>query len=271
MTLLVFDIGGTNLRVGIARAGRLSPKLTICPTPRSWAQALQSLRQSASELRSGTKIDLVVGGLPGVIASDRQRLLACPARPAWVDQRPAADLRRMFRCRVELQNDAVLGALGEATTGAGRGYRVVAYIAVGTGVGGARVVSQRVDAVAAGFEPGHHLVRGSRRWTTLVDGAHLHRRYGARWPRITPAAWRRVANDVAIGLVNTITFWSPDIIVLGGSVVLKGRLPLAYLRRQVAAKLQVVPRVPPIVKADLGDAAALVGAVAYAASLAQKR
>lgn len=59
-----------------------------------------------------------------------------------------------------LANDADLVGLGEAVYGAGKGYKVVAYFTVSTGVGGARIVNKRIDKGVFSFEPGWQYVYG---------------------------------------------------------------------------------------------------------------
>ena len=58
---------------------------------------------------------------------------------------------------VVLDNDANAGALGEYTSGAGRGSRNMFYVTIGTGIGGALILEGRLWRGASGFagEFGH--------------------------------------------------------------------------------------------------------------------
>ena len=57
-----------------------------------------------------------------------------------------------------LANDSDLDGLGEATVGAGKGFNIVAYITVSTGIGGVRIVGGKIDVSTYGFEPGHQII-----------------------------------------------------------------------------------------------------------------
>lgn len=271
MSAVVFDIGGTTMRVGWASHGKLSPRVMLCPTPRTWSATKKKLLQTAQQLHPGQKPSQVIGGFPGVISQDRRRLAAVPMRPRWVTEPIVADLARLFHAPAVIENDAVLAGISEARHGAGRGYRVVAYLTFGTGVGGARIVDGQLPVVHQGFEPGHYRLPGGKTFSQLVGGDALQRQYGARWPKGSPAIWGSITETMATGIVTTILFWAPEMVVIGGSVALKGHVFWPRLRQAVKKKLVVVPRVPPIVRAQNGDLAGLIGAVAYAASLAKKR
>lgn len=261
MNSIVVDCGATNLRVGLSTDGHQVKRFFKYPTPTTWPRTLTMLRQSISDLAVPGRIRRVIVGLPALLDPKHETVLGIPSRRSWIGRPIRRDLEHLFRAPVRLENDAALGALGEALAGAGRGYHVVAYIAVGTGIGGACVVNGRLGTVRFGYEPGHHLLDAGQTFETLVGGRALQRRFGTDWKKVTAADWKWVARQLAVGLVNVVDFWSPDIIVLGGSVALKGKIPLRYLRRQVAKRLVVIPRSPRIVKAKLGDQAGLYGAL----------
>ena len=178
------------------------------------------------------------------------------------------ELERMFSAPVYLENDAALAGLGEAVKGAGRGYDIVAYMTVSTGVGGARIVNGAIDRNAMGFEIGHQIINYDGEARTLeeyVSGSGFMHRFGKLPQDITdPATWEEAARLLAVGLRNTIVHWSPDVLVLGGPIVLQSRLPFERLREEIQQSVkEVFPTTPEIKKAELGDSAGLYGALEY--------
>ena len=163
------------------------------------------------------------------------------------------------------------GALGWSVFGAGEGKRIVAYLAVGTGVGGARVVDQKIDENFLGFEPGHQIIQitssksqepsSSRTLEELVGGRNLEKKYGKKADEIQdPWVWEEVSGYLAAGVVNTILMWSPDIVILGGAVIKS--LGWDFLVQEVSKHLRVYPWVPPIVRGKLENRAGLYGGLA---------
>ena len=81
--------------------------------------------------------------------------------------------------------------------------------------------------------------------------------------------WDELAGYLAIGLKNTIMYWSPDVIVLGGSMIVGDpRIFLDDIVRHTKEVLGDQMACPDIVDATLKDEGGLYGAMAL---LAQKK
>ena len=77
--------------------------------------------------------------------------------------------------------------------------------------------------------------------------------------------WDELAGYLAQGLRNTILYWSPEIIILGGSMMTGDpNIPLEVVRKETVAVLDDVVSSPFITLAKLGDEAGLYGAMALA-------
>jgi fructokinase len=77
------------------------------------------------------------------------------------------------------------------------------------------------------------------------------------------ALWNQLAFFLAHGLRNTILYWSPDVIVLGGSMIVGDpRIFLDDIIQHTNDVVGEVTEVPLIVDAKLGDEAGLYGAMA---------
>lgn len=267
MKALVFDIGGTNLRYAIT-GGKFVPVLV--PVPKEYAAAVSTLATLAKHHRVST----IVGGLPGPLDPKKTQLLQSTHLPQWAKKPFQRDVARASGARVVLENDNALVGLGEATYGPGRGQDIVAYIGIGTGIGGVRIVHGQVDANAHGFEPGHHIldlnIRSHRHpsphpgdWESLISGSGIYIQTGRRSETITDRKfWSRMEERVALGLINTAMFWSPSMVILGGSLMKK--LSVSGIDRHFRRHMKIFPTPIPIRRAKFGDFGGLHGAIALA-------
>lgn len=269
--LLLFDVGGTKLRVAVSQNGTALDRTKIIPTPSLYADGLKHLQTLAEELSARGQITALSGALAGSFDRNHDALLNGENISDWVGKPLRHDLERIFGVSVTLENDAGAACLGEALYGAGRGYEIVAYLTVSTGIGGSRVVSGKIDAAAMGLEPGNQIIDAGRNFIPdwgvhrLMDvsGRALEQFFRKHPAEITdPSVWQRVAEVLAIGINNTIVYWSPDIIVIGGSVM--ASIPLDYVEERVRDLRKGFPRSPLLVRAKLGDSAGLWGALARA-------
>lgn len=267
---LVFDIGGTHTRIANSPDGETLSSLKTAYTPQDFEKFIEMLKQVAWEL-SYQKIKGIAVGITGILDSEKTSLVKSPHLLGWVDRPLKERLEKVFNTKVYLENDTALVGLGEATLGAGKGKSIVAYITVSTGVGGVRIVDQKIDKSAHGFEVGHQIILpdgspcdcgGKGHWETLVAGSYLERIYKQKPEDIKDeAVWNEVTKYLSIGLHNIIVSWSPDIIVLGGSVT--ESISLEKVKSQVSELLTIFPKSPEIVLATLGDKGGLYGALEY--------
>lgn len=268
--LLLFDVGGTKMRVVVSRDGTTFGEPKIIPTPASFADGMAALKTLADELSGGERITAVSGALAGSFDRTRTTLLNGENIKDWVAKPVRAELERMFGVPVHLENDAAAACLGEAVYGAGKGKEIVAYLTISTGVGGARVTNGRIDASAMGFEPGDQIIdagRGFIDWPVYrlmdISGKGIERIFQKHPTEISDASvWEQVAQVLAIGINNTIVYWSPDIIVIGGSVM--ESIPLDYVEERVREIRKGFPMSPPLMRSALGDSAGLWGALVRA-------
>lgn len=241
----------------------------IVPTPQDFAQGFAALKQTADELSGGEKISGVTGGVAGPLDQGKTMLVASPQISNWIQKPLKEELEHTFNCPVHLENDTALVGLGEAIKGAGLGKNIVAYLGLGTGVGGVRIVNQKIDQNSLGFEPGHQIIvpdgnqcncGGKGHLETYVGGTYFPKIYHQNGEDITDQAiWDEVARYLAIGLNNTIVHWSPDIVILGGAVMKS--LPLDMIIKHLIDELKIFPGTTEIVKATLGQDGGLYGAL----------
>ena len=221
--IIVIDIGGTKTRVAGSQDGKEfigEPK--VYDTPQNFEEGMKLLGKTISEVVGKEKID------------------------------------------------AALVGLGEAVSGTGKGHRIVAYMTVSTGVGGVRIVNGKIDENALGFEPGHQVINFdgpnctgcgvSGHLESYICGRDVEAKYKMKPYEIAdPKIWDDLAKYLAYGVNNTLIHWSPDILVLGGSMMKRVGIPIDNVRQYVKQFTKILPQTPPIELASLGDWGGLYG------------
>src|SRR3989344_6957641 len=151
--LLVFDIGGTKIRIASSSDGENISDPIIFPTPQNFEEAIEQFKKIAFDLSNGQKIDKVAGGVRSPLDKEKSMFISNSILPSWINKPLKQQLEQNLNTEVYLENDAALVGLGEANFGAGKNKNIVAFITVSTGVGGARLVNKSIDKNALGFEP----------------------------------------------------------------------------------------------------------------------
>lgn len=274
MNALLFDVGGSNMRLAVTKNGKRFATPIVTASPKGYRSAIRTITHLGRQLSDSHRITAVVGGIPGTLNPDKNRLIGSPHLPRWVGKPLARDLATRLKTKVRLENDADLAGLGEAHHGAGRGFSILAYLTISTGVGGTRIVDGQIDRATIGLEPGHQIInfdgptyapyrnpylRGTLE--ALVSGTAIQHRYHRPPRQIRSAAvWREAAKLLAIGLVNVSYLWSPEAVVLGGSMMKKPGIAVSDVRSYLKLLLRSF-RIPKLARAKLGDFGGLYGAL----------
>ncbi len=268
---VLFDIGGTKTRVAISKDGKAFEEPVIFDTLQNFESGIVKLKNTIKGLSGVEKIISVAGGIAGPLNEKKERLIGGPNLKDWIDKPLKEKLQEMLSTKVHLENDSSMSALGEATNGAGSGYGIVAYITISTGVGGSRIVDGKIDSASVGFEPGHQIIDADNTLCpdcdgndleAYISGSAIEKRYRKKPYEITDNEfWDEIAKFLAYGLNNVAVHWSPDVIVLGGSMMKIPGIKISDVDRHLKDILKIFPIVPIIKKAELGDIGGLYGAL----------
>jgi predicted NBD/HSP70 family sugar kinase len=251
---ILFDIGATKIRMAYSADGETFENPEVLETPKNYEAGLELFIETAKKLAKGREIKTIAGGMSRSIID-------------WTPEKFKNDLDKTFGARAFIENDAAIVGLGEASWGAGRGFEIVAYITVSTGVGGARIVNGKIDERAIGFEPGKQIidVDSGKNLEEMISGKSLKEKTGKNPKEVGDQnIWDEHARILAIGLNNIIVEWSPNCVVLGGSMITGDpSIPLDKTEKYLKEILKIFPEIPPIRKAELGDFGGLYGAIAF--------
>ncbi|WP_245433053.1 ROK family protein [Mesorhizobium sp. WSM3866] len=237
---------------------------------------------------------------PGPLDPKAGIVIGPPTLAGWHNVPLIDILSRQFGLPVRLENDANAAALGEWRFGAGRGAGSLVFVTVSTGIGGGVVADGHIYHGRRGLaaEIGHMTITGEgdrcfcgnvgcfeavasgtalgRRATRLTkpgDGSVLrrlsdHGDVSARHVVDAARAGDAVACELVeteakwlgIGFTNLLHLYSPDLIVMGGGLANGFDLLAPGIRATVEERAMQAYRDVPIVPAELGDRAGLVGA-----------
>jgi predicted NBD/HSP70 family sugar kinase len=273
MTYVLFDIGGTKTRVALSDDLESIGEVVKFKTPKTAKEGAVEIAKAVQALTSDP-IRGIAGGIRGTLNADKTGIVHDSMLDGWIDEPFAEHLSKLLKSKVLLENDTAVVGLGEVHFGAGKGYELVVYHTVSTGVGGVKIEKGMVDEYSTGFEPGHqildidHTILGEDLEPTLenlVSGASIKNRTGVE-PYDIPqedALWDQLAYYLAHGLRNTILYWSPDVIILGGSMIVgEPRIKLEDIIRHTNDVVGDVAECPLILDASLKDDGGLYGAMA---------
>ncbi len=276
MTYILFDIGGTKTRVALTEDLKSLSAVTSFKTKETLKEGVEAITKTVTELGAKKEeIKAIAGGIRGLLMEDKSGIENDAILKNWAGKSLTGALEKEFGVPIYLENDTAMAGLGEAIFGAGAGMDLVVYHTISTGVGGVKIEHGVIDESSSGFEPGHQVLDIDRTilgdevsptLENLVSGAGLEARLGIK-PFDIPQqdmVWDELAEYLAQGLRNTILYWSPEVIVLGGSMIIGDpKIPIDAIRKYTVEVLDGFVACPFITTAKLGDEAGLYGAMVY--------
>jgi glucokinase len=303
------DIGGTNIKMGaVDYSGKILKSIkTPTEAQRGVEALLERLRIYIGELTSGLpecRLKAVGVGIPGAVLIREGIVTQAPNIPSL----GGLPVRQMLQERVQvpcfLENDANAIALGEFWQGAGRGYKHVCCLTLGTGTGGGVIIEGELlhgaDGMAA--ELGHIAVQadgapcncGSRGCLeTFASANGIHRILSNQlvmqsrsslkqipFENLTPEIkydhakkGDPVANSVleiagvglGIGLASLVNIFNPEVVVIGGGIAASWDVLMSYaLETMKRRAFRQMAARVKVVPAELGNDAGIYGS-AYVA------
>jgi glucokinase len=243
---IVFDIGGTNMRVAAAE-GEVLGEVRKVPTPKDAREGVALFIDTARAILGDRKIEAAAGCFAGKIDANGELHGARNLR-GWHGTNIVKEFSDGLGTPVRLLNDAILAGYGEAHAGAGIRFSRIAYITVSTGVGGALIQEDLPNSPQLADV---QLKIGDLE--DQISGTAVSEKFGIH-PRELDSIDERnkLADILAAGLAELADVWKPDVFVIGGSMII-GINPIPLER--VREKFDAVP----VIMAELGDNGGLIG------------
>ena len=139
------DVGATKIEsVVLEDDGRESHRSrTACP--KDYLTIIRTIKQINDQLEKEFKKELPIGVCHPGVHSPQTGLVKNAPNCYWLEKKPfQSDLRKALGKEVFCENDANCFALSEAIDGAGKHYKIVYGIILGSGAGGGLVIDKKI-------------------------------------------------------------------------------------------------------------------------------
>lgn len=282
------DLGGTAIKLGrFDQAGQCLQALTI-PTPQpAHPEAVLAVMVEAIAQIDPAELAGAIGiGTPGPADADGRIARIAINLAGWSDI-PLADWLEAKTGRpTVLANDANCAGLGEYWLGAGRPFRHLILLTLGTGVGGAVILDGKlfVGPQGAAGELGlitlnpdgpdcnsgnrgsleqHVSVQAIRRQTGL-EPEELGKRAAAGDPEAI-AFWQQYGHLLGTGLASLIYVLTPEAVIIGGGISASAPYFFPAVWQELERRVLPISRQGlQLLPAQLGNQAGMVGAAKLA-------
>ena len=144
---LGIEIGGTKLQLGVGdgQSSRLAALKRFDVDPARGALGiLEQIETGVTALRQKHMVDRIGIGFGGPIDAASGRVTKSHQVTGWEDFALADWCRSQFNLPTVVGNDCDCATLAESLLGAGRGFRSVFFLTVGTGIGGGFALDGRL-------------------------------------------------------------------------------------------------------------------------------
>ncbi len=241
------DIGGTNMRFGLVKNNKIIDFVKM-PTPKIREEILNVLTENITALMS-KKVKGIGIASPGPLINGV--IKNSPNLP-FDDFDLKGFLKKKFKIRVEVENDANCAALAEAKLGVKKKNFFV--LTIGTGVGGGVIINRKLyDERGPGAELGHIYLTHEQSFEDLVGVKSIHDRtrkvFGkelniSQLVELNNSKSNSILNEIAgwcgQGIGSLINVFNPEIVVLAGGARHGGEVFLNMIREN-AQKYIILP------------------------------
>ncbi|WP_224429461.1 ROK family protein [Lactobacillus amylovorus] len=280
MNLATIDIGGTTIKIATWKDNQLQDKHAI-DTPKDLNGFYKALTEEVNKIKKDTKIEGVAISSPGAVNKKTGIIGGSSAIPYIHNFKIVDKLEKRFGLPVSIENDANSAALGELAEGSGKGCDSMAFFVIGTGIGGALIINQKVwhGAHLFGGEFGY-MIMGAHTLSELAYPVAMANRYNERTGKhldgktifeladkddpVASDERQTLIHALAVAIYNIQHSFDPEKIVLGGGISNNPEL-IPLLNKEIDRLrdgLDLVTLKPDIVLCKLKSDANLRGAVA---------
>ncbi len=294
--LIGVDIGGTNIRVAIGDGkGRIYKKIEDKTPLNGRFSVPKQIVSMINSITGGRKIAGI--GIASFGPLDMERGLLIPRHHIEDDNIPLVPyIQKALGKKPILLNDCVAAVLAEKRIGSGKDIDNLVYVTISTGIGGGIIADGNLLLGKDGnaHEIGHVTVQkdglkcgcgGAGHWEAYTAGRSLPRfasyilkkKMNVESGEIFKLArkgnkdMKRVVEEAgkinAIGLANVINSYDPELITLGGAVIVNNK---EQIMKPILKNISqhAINRVPKVKLTSLGEDICLKGALVAASSKA---
>lgn len=281
MKIVAFDFGGSAVKHALWDGNELIEKGQF-KTPKSWKEMKASL---FAVFKEKSNVEGVAFSVPGVVDVNRQIIAGISAIPYIHGFNIFEEMKELFQLPVAFENDANCAGLAEIYQGVAQGKKEVAFVVIGTGIGGAIFHKGKIakGAHLYGGEFGLMFLDKGKTFSELGTAVQMAKRYCKRkgiqkdafsgkeifeladaGDELAMEEVNNFYNYLTKGLFNIQFSLDPELIVLGGGVSVKKELLEEVNSRmdKLVKKFGLQDFSPKIVPCQYNNDANLIGAVA---------
>lgn len=291
MRILCFDIGGTFIKYALCNEKfQLSEKQKMPTNAKEGGQAI--IQRIIEVIESYDNIDRVAVSTAGQVDSKNGIVVYSTDNiPYYTGMMVKSIIENKTGILTYVENDVNAVALGEARFGAAKGYSDFISLALGTGIGGAIYLNNKLytGSTSAAGELGHMITHAGGKQCTCggegcfecyasanalinavnkisdepLDAFQIFEKENMSKPEIRSEIDKWI-DEIILGLMNIIYIFNPPLIVIGGGIMNEDYI-IELIDRKIYNKLMENFRNVKIERTKLGGDSALLG-VAYEAS-----
>lgn len=246
-----FDVGATKIESVILKDNGEEVDRSRRDCPKDYISIVQTIKDVVVELEKKHNKTLPVGVCHPGVHSPQTGLIKNAPNCVWIEKKPfQKSLREVLNREVFCENDGNCFALSEAIDGAGKHYKIVYGIILGSGAGGGLVIDKQIVSGPNGVagEWGHNqlpfMAAQKEELKTLnlrdaevesfVSGLGLAKRFNKKYKKNLKAneifeLYRRHELDaekmieefktnLAMSLATIVNILDPDVFIFGGGV-----------------------------------------------------
>ncbi len=280
--LLGLDIGGTKTAIVVGNEKlEIIKRYEFSTKPQSgFSNFFDRLLNHLSKIdHSIDAIGISVGGPLDV----GKGIIYNPPHLGWGNVNLRDEIKKYFACPIRIEHDAKAGALAEFELGAGRGFRNIIFLTLGTGLGAGIIINGEIYRGSSGMagegghiriaEDGPEVYGKAGSWESYCSGdgiaklaQYLFPDYFSRRTTAHDVSKMALSGDeksievlkisgryLGVGLANLFDIFDPDRIILGS---LSLRLPDIWLEEAKSTLIKEAldtEAVKKVVKSMLGE------------------
>jgi glucokinase len=205
------DLGGTTAKIGaVTIQGKQLEEMiqpTLVDNPEQTTNAIADSINTIRTKYSDTYLSAVGCGVPGILDPENGRIISAANLPGWENYQLKSELEKRIRIPVFIENDANVAALGESWLGAGHDHPNFFMVTLGTGIGGALILNNRLHVLNnVSCEFGHIIIDTSGVRCTCGRTGCLETFFSAR------GLFRLFQLEIKSGVPSTLTIQSEKLL-----------------------------------------------------------
>ena len=300
------DLGGTFIKFGLVRSDGQLMYENILPTEADKtasvviANLITAVRKTQEYAQEQGVVPFGIGiGTPGIIDRTYRIVLEASNIAGWKNLKLADSIEQVCGLPVWINNDASMMGLGEQAFGAARNYSDVIFLSVGTGIGGAVIIDNKLFGGYdnRGAELGHtplysdgvscscgsvgcleayasttaliqqfenRCINAGISFSEKISGKLIVKYYNDHHP-IAVESINEHCRFLGRGIAGLVNIFSPQRVVLGGGISESGSFYIEKIKAELSCYvLHSCVVNTEVCAAQLGNKAGLLGAAQWA-------